>query len=109
MKEISVSVIVPVYNTEKYLEQCLNSILGQTLQEIEVICVDDGSTDGSVQMIERMSLEDERLVLLKQKNAGGGAARNLGMEKAKGKYLMFLDSDDFFHPQMLEKMLLQSE
>ena len=97
MKEISVSVIVPVYNTEKYLEQCLNSILGQTLQEIEVICVDDGSTDGSVQMIERMSLEDERLVLLKQKNAGGGAARNLGMEKAKGKYLMFLDSDDFFH------------
>ena len=109
MKENSVSVIVPVYNTEKYLEQCLNSILGQTLQEIEVICVDDGSTDGSVQMIERMSLEDERLVLLKQKNAGGGAARNLGMEKAKGKYLMFLDSDDFFHPQMLEKMLLQSE
>lgn len=109
MDEICVSVIVPVYNTEKYLEQCLNSILGQTLGEIEVICVDDGSTDGSVAMIKRLAAEDERLQLLTQKNAGGGAARNLGMSRAKGKYLMFLDSDDFFHPQLLEKMVQRCE
>lgn len=109
MKEICVSVIVPVYNTEKYLEQCLNSILGQTLQEIEVICIDDGSSDGSVNIIEKMRAEDARLQLLTQKNAGGGAARNLGIRHAKGKYLMFLDSDDFFHPQLLEKMVQRCE
>lgn len=109
MDEICVSVIVPVYNTEKYLEQCLNSILGQTLQKIEVICVDDGSSDGSVELIRGMAAEDERLKLLTQKNAGGGAARNLGMSRAKGKYLMFLDSDDFFHPQLLEKLVQRCE
>lgn len=109
MDEILVSVIVPVYNTEKYLEQCLNSILDQTLREIEVICVDDGSQDGSVAMIQKMAAEDERLHLLTQKNAGGGAARNLGLSRAKGKYLMFLDSDDFFHPQLLEKMVQRCE
>lgn len=109
MNEIRVSVIVPVYNTEKYLEQCLNSILDQTLREIEVICVDDGSSDQSVEMIQKLAGEDERLHLLTQKNSGGGAARNLGMSRARGKYLMFLDSDDFFHPQLLEKMMQRCE
>lgn len=109
MNEIMVSVIVPVYNTEQYLEQCLNSILDQTLREIEVICVDDGSSDGSVELIQKLAGGDERLQLLTQKNAGGGAARNLGMTRAKGKYLMFLDSDDFFHPQLLEKMVQRCE
>lgn len=109
MNEIRVSVIVPVYNTERYLEQCLNSILDQTLREIEVICVDDGSSDQSVEMIQKLAGEDERLHLLTQKNSGGGAARNLGMSRARGKYLMFLDSDDFFHPQLLEKMMQRCE
>lgn len=109
MKEICVSVIVPVYNTEKYLEQCLNSILGQTLQEIEVICVDDGSTDGSVDIIEKMCTRDARLHLLTQKNAGGGAARNRGMAEAKGRYLIFLDGDDYFSPELLESLSVQME
>ena len=109
MGEVKVSVIVPVYNTGAYLEQCLSGILGQTLKEIEIICVDDGSSDNSVEQIKKLESEDARLCLLTQKNRGGGAARNAGMRHAKGKYLVFLDSDDYFHPEMLEKMYLRCE
>ncbi len=98
-----VSVIVPVYNVEMYLEQCLDSIIHQTLREIEIICVDDGSTDGSVAILKRYAAEDSRFVLLYQENKGGGAARNLGMTVAGGKYVIFLNSDDFFEPALLEK------
>ncbi len=99
-----VSVIVPVYNTEKYLRQCLDSILNQTLKEIEVICVDDGSTDGSVGVIEAYAARDSRVRLIKQQNAYAGTARNNGMRNALGEYLVFLDSDDFFEPDMLFEM-----
>lgn len=109
MEEIKVSVIVPVYNTEPYLEQCIESILGQTLREMEVICVDDGSSDRSVEILKEKSRLDQRLRILTQKNSGGGAARNLGMKHAKGKYLVFLDSDDFFLPEMLEEMSARCE
>lgn len=109
MTETAVSVIVPVYNTEPYLEECLGSILNQSLKEIEVICVDDGSTDGSAALVERMARADGRIHLLTQENKGGGAARNLGMSQASGKYLTFLDSDDFFEPDMLEQMYLKCE
>ena len=100
---IKVSVILPVYNTGKYLRQCLESIENQTLKNFEVFCVDDGSTDDSVEIISEYVKKDSRFHLLKQKNAGGGAARNHGMEAAKGEYLAFLDSDDFFEPGLLEK------
>lgn len=100
---IKVSVIVPVYNVEKYLQQCLDSIINQTLQEIEIICVDDGSTDGSLEILEKYAKKDRRVGIIKQKNAGAGAARNRGMLAAHGKYLSFLDSDDFFEHTMLEK------
>lgn len=93
---IKVSVILPVYNTGKYLRQCLESIENQTLKNFEVFCVDDGSTDDSVEIISEYEKKDSRFHLLEQKNAGGGAARNHGMEAAKGEYLAFLDSDDFF-------------
>ena len=109
MGEVKVSVIVPVYNTGAYLEQCLSGIQGQTLKEIEIICVDDGSSDNSVEQIKKLESEDARLCLLTQKNRGGGAARNAGMRHAKGKYLVFLDSDYYFHPEMLEKMYLRCE
>jgi glycosyltransferase involved in cell wall biosynthesis len=98
-----VSVIVPVYNAEKYLEQCLDSILNQTLREIEIICVDDGSSDSSKAILNRYRQKDERLIIVEQANSGAGAARGHGQRLAKGKYLSFLDSDDFFEPQMLEK------
>lgn len=109
MSELMVSVIVPVYNAQNYLEQCIRSIQEQTLQEIEVLLVDDGSTDGSADIIRRLAGEDGRLRLITQKNAGGGAARNRGMAEAKGRYLMFLDGDDYFSPELLEKLSGQME
>ena len=100
---VKVSVIIPVYNVEPYLKQCMDSVVGQTLKEIEIICVDDGSTDGSLDILREYAAEDNRIQIIEQKNAGAGAARNNGMRHATGKYLSFLDSDDFFEPRMLEK------
>ena len=97
-----VSVIIPVYNVEKYLNQCLDSVLNQTLQDIEVICVNDSSTDGSLAILEEYAKKDERVTVVTQPNSGAGAARNKGLSLAAGKYLSFLDSDDFFEPDMLE-------
>ena len=109
MENIKVSVILPVYNVEKYLKQCLDTIVGQTLKEIEILCVDDGSTDDSVQILKEYEQKDHRIKVLSQKNAGAGAARNLGLRHASGKYLSFLDSDDFFEPDMLETAYEQAE
>jgi len=99
-----VSVIIPVYNSAPYLEECLNSIRHQTLEDIEVICVDDGSTDSSLEILRRHKQEDPRFVVLSQVNSGAGVARNYGMARATGEYLSFLDSDDVFEPAMLEKL-----
>lgn len=93
--DIKVSVIIPVYNAEKYLRQCLDSVLDQTLRDIEVICVDDGSTDSSLAIIREYAAKDPRLRLLTQPNSGAGAARNLGIENANGKYIAFVDADDW--------------
>lgn len=100
--KIKVSVIVPVYNAQDYLEQCIVSILAQTLQEIEVICVDDSSTDRSLEILKKYEKEDSRMRVLTQPNSGAGAARNRGLSQASGEYLSFLDADDFFEPDMLE-------
>lgn len=106
---VKVSVIVPVYNVEKYLIQCLNSISMQTLQDIEIICVDDGSTDSSSHILKEYSRKEHRLRIIHQENAGAGAARNTGLAAAAGKYLSFLDADDFFEPDMLEKAYWAAE
>lgn len=100
---IKVSVILPVYNVEPYLRQCMDSIVGQTLEEIEIICVDDGSSDNSLNILKEYWQKDSRVRVIEQQNAGAGAARNAGMRVASGQYLSFLDSDDFFEPNMLEK------
>lgn len=102
MSKIKVSTIVPVYNCENYLRQCLDSILGQTLEEIEIICVDDGSTDNSLQILDEYAKKDARVKVLAQKNSGAGAARNKGLAIAEGEYLSFLDADDFFEADMFE-------
>lgn len=99
-----VSVIIPVYNTEKYLRQCLDSVVNQTFKDIEIICVDDGSTDNSLEILKEYQKNDSRLIILQQNHIGAGEARNKGIEVAKGKYIGFLDSDDWFEPDMLEKM-----
>lgn len=100
-KEIEISVIIPVYNAEKYLRQCLESLETQCFVRFEVICIDDGSTDSSRQIIEDVMKRDKRFSLVIQQNQGAGAARNRGMELAKGEYLLFLDADDYFAPDML--------
>lgn len=95
--------IVPVFNAEKYLRQCLDSLLAQTAFGFEIIAVDDGSTDNSPAILAEYAAKDSRIKLITQTNAGAGAARNRGMEKAQGKYLVFLDADDFFEPEMLRR------
>ena len=97
-----ISIIIPVYNAEKYLQKCLNSVLEQTLTDWEAICINDGSTDGSEQILREFSAKDERFVIEMQENQGVSAARNRGLELANGKYIMFMDNDDFLHPQAFE-------
>ena len=109
MEEPIVSVIIPVYNAEKFLKQCLNSVISQTLKEIEIICVDDGSTDNTNAILKAFSEKDQRITVIHQQNAGAGAARNNGLRRAKGKYLSFLDADDFFEKTMLERAVSKIE
>ena len=90
------SIIIPVYNKTEYLEGCLKSVLGQTEEDLEVICVDDGSTDGSAETVERFAGNDRRIRLIRQPNLGAGAARNAGIKAARGEYIAFLDADDFY-------------
>lgn len=106
---IDVSVIIPVYNAARHLEECIRSVCAQTLKSIEIICVDDSSKDDSLNILRQLAQEDTRIIVLTQENAGAGAARNHGLSHAKGKYLSFLDADDFFDPQMLEKAFCKAE
>lgn len=104
-----VSVIMPVYNAQDYLKQSLNSVLNQTLKDIEVICVDDGSTDSSMEILQETQASDHRVKAIQQENRGGGAARNRGLAEARGKYVIFLDSDDYFESMLLESCVLQAD
>lgn len=107
---MDLSIIIPVYNSEMYIEQCLMSVRNQTCSSLEIICIDDGSTDASAEIIRKMQEEDSRIRLFQQSNQGAGTARNLGIKEARGKYLAFLDSDDFYgDADALEKMVDQCE
>lgn len=101
---IKVSVIIPVYNGEAFLKECLDSVCNQTLREIEIICVDDGSTDSSYEILKRYEEQDSRVKVLQQQNQYAGAARNTGKKIATGEYLVFWDCDDFFELDALEMM-----
>lgn len=100
-----ISVIVPVYNTEKYLSKCLDSILKQTLKDIEVIVVNDGSKDESQMLINQYKIRDSRIISMIKENGGLSDARNVGIDKASGEYLAFIDSDDYIDSTMFEKMI----
>lgn len=102
---IEASVIIPVYNIEAHLKQCLDSVTKQTLPDIKIICVDDGSTDKSLGILAQYASKDSRFRIVSQVNSGPGAARNAGLELATGEYVIFLDSDDWFEPDFLEKMV----
>lgn len=100
-----ISIIVPVYNVEKYLGSTLDSILNSTYQDFELILVDDGSTDGSGKICDQYAADDSRIHVIHQKNAGVSGARNAGMEAAKGGHVSFLDADDMIHPEMLSILM----
>lgn len=101
---IITSIIVPIYNVEKYLPACLDSLINQTLKEIEIICVNDGSPDGCKEILEQYQAQDSRIVVINQPNAGQGSARNQGLKVARGKYIQFLDSDDTYDLSCCEAM-----
>ncbi len=109
MQEIKVSVVVPVYNVDEFLDNTLSDITGQTLRDIEIICVDDGSTDNSCKIIENWIEKDSRIQLIKQENQYAGVARNNGLKKAHGKYVIFWDADDLFEEKALEVLYTQAE
>ena len=98
-----VSVIIPVYNVEEYLEQCLDSVLNQTLREVEIICINDGSTDSSLELLKKFALKDSRIKIIDKKNEGPSAARNEGIKTAAAPYILFFDADDYLEHNALEE------
>ena len=97
-----ISIIIPVYNVEKFLPACLDSVLNQTLENFEVVCVNDGATDNSLNILKEYAQKDPRIKVITQENKGLSEARNTGLKNAQGEYILFLDSDDTIHPQTLE-------
>lgn len=109
MKEPKVSVVIPVYNTERYLGACLDSVLAQTLTDLEVIAVDDGSTDSSPEMLREYAVRDGRVRIIGLSHSNAGHCRNAGLSVARGEFLAFLDSDDTFGPDFLDTLVKLAE
>lgn len=103
-ENIKVSVVIPVYNVEKYIRQCLESVINQTLKDIEIICINDGSKDNTLKILEEYSQKDSRIVLIDKENEGLSAARNQGTELARGEYISYIDSDDWVDIHYLEEL-----
>ena len=106
---VEISVIIPIFNSEKYLRDCLDSVIGQTFTDIEIICINDGSTDASSTILEEYGKSDERIRIFNQENGGSSSARNAGLDNANGKYIYFADSDDYLEADTLEKCYNLSE
>lgn len=107
MEEISISIIVPVYNVESYLERCINSIIAQSWNNWELILIDDGSTDQSPQICDRYCKKDKRIKVIHQENAGVSATRNVGISNAVGNYIGFVDADDWIETKMYERLVIE--
>lgn len=105
MSEKLVTIIVPIYNVESFLYDCLNSIYNQSYKNFECLCINDGSLDSSLEIIKSFSEKDNRFILLNMENNGVGYSRNLGISKAKGEFIGFLDSDDCYHPEFLSTLI----
>ena len=106
---MKLSIIIPVYNVERFLPQCLDSVFAQTIDNFEVICIDDGSKDSSLSVLQKYGEEHANLRIIHQENHGLGYTRNVGLDCAKGDYIAFVDSDDFVAPDMFEKMIDKME
>lgn len=102
MTEPLISIVIPVYNAEKYLRACLDSMLAQTYKNWEAICVNDGSSDNSAQILEEYAAKDARFHIINQPNSGVSTARNTGMRQTTGKYIYFMDADDIVSPYLFE-------
>ena len=100
-----VSVIIPVYNVERYLKKCIDSILNQTYKNLEIILVDDGSTDCSSKICDEYAKNDTRILVIHKANGGQSEARNIGISESKGEYIFFVDSDDYIEYNAIETML----
>ena len=105
MEKPQVSIIVPVYNVKDYLPRCLDSLISQSLKSIEIVAIDDGSSDGSSLVLDTYAANDERIRVFHVENGGVSRARNIGLDKAKGEYIGFVDSDDYVEPQMFENLV----
>lgn len=106
---VKLSIIIPVYNVENYLSRCLESILNQTFNDFEIICVNDGSTDNSLAVLQKFKSNDERIIIIDKKNEGSGVARNVGLSTAKGDYVYFVDGDDWIEENSLDKIVLKAD
>ena len=100
-----VTVVIPVYNQSSYITDCLKSVIKQSYKNIEIIIINDGSTDGSAEICNRFACDDERIMLIDQNNQGAAKSRNLGIKKAKGEYIIFVDADDSVNPRYVEKLI----
>lgn len=109
MENQLVSIIIPIYNSESYLKDSMESLINQKYKNLEIICVDDGSTDNSLRILENYKKNDDRIKILKQRNQFAGVARNNGLNNANGKYIMFLDSDDIFEKNMIYNLVNKAE
>jgi len=109
MENIKISIVLPFFGVEKYIEECLRSLVSQTLREIEIICIDDQSPDRSRIIVEEFMKQDPRIrLLVNEQNMGVAVSRNRGMEEARGEYVYIMDSDDFLRPDAMEKMYEQA-
>ena len=104
-----VTIIIPVYNTKQYLEECVNSVTGQTYRNLEILLIDDGSTDGSAELCDELARRDSRVRVLHKENGGVASARNSGIDEAIGKYVMFLDSDDWLSKEAIEELVSHAD
>lgn len=104
-----ISIIIPVYNPGKFINKCLNSIIHQTFKNIEILCIDDGSTDNSLNILKEFQKNDKRIRIFSQENLGAAASRNLGIENSKGNYILFVDADDWIEEDMCEKLYNHAE
>lgn len=102
MEKDLISIIIPVYNCEKYIEKCIKSVINQTYKNIEILCINDGSTDESLKVLKKLELEDKRIIVIDKINEGVSVARNTGLDTAKGKYISFIDSDDWIDENFIE-------
>lgn len=107
--DVLVTILTPAYNRERYIEECIRSVQAQSLQNFEMLIIDDGSTDNTLNLCQKMAAEDHRIRLISGNHAGVSAARNTGLDVAKGKYIFFLDSDDVIHPLLLETLVQAME